>query len=90
MGISGQLHAPAILFPGERGWVSPRDSTDVMQKRQISLSYREPNPDSSVVQPVRAIPALSRCINILKVANKVCIEGSLGVFIFVFRDTVHL
>jgi hypothetical protein len=90
MGVSGQLHAPAILPPGKRGWVGPRYGTDVMQKRKMYFYYREPNTDSSVVQPVRAIRALSRCINILKVHNKVCIEGSLGVFISVLGDTVHL
>jgi hypothetical protein len=34
------------------GRVDPRAGVDAMEKRLIFCSYREPNPDSLVIQPV--------------------------------------
>jgi hypothetical protein len=50
MELSGHLHSPAAL----RGKQPPvnRAVLNVMEKREISCSYRELNPDSSAVQPV--------------------------------------
>jgi hypothetical protein len=47
--VSGQLHAPIALFPGEEspvpvGWVRPKIGLDFMEKRKIFSSYRESNP----------------------------------------------
>jgi hypothetical protein len=42
---------PHTYFKG--GWVGPRHGIDVMQTRKMTCSYRESNPDSSIVQPVR-------------------------------------
>jgi hypothetical protein len=34
------------------GWVGPRASLDIMEKRKVSCSCWELNPDSLVIQPV--------------------------------------
>jgi hypothetical protein len=57
MEMSGQLHAPAALPPGQTdpgthfivGWIDPRVDLNVLQKGKISCSCLEFNPDSSVV-----------------------------------------
>jgi hypothetical protein len=59
MEVSGQIHAPAALPPGERtpdthwigGWVDPRAGLDDVKKRN-SWPYRDSNSDPSVVQPI--------------------------------------
>jgi hypothetical protein len=51
MEVSGQLHAPGALPPGERapgshwigGWIGPRAGLDAVEKRK-SLHCRESNP----------------------------------------------
>jgi hypothetical protein len=60
MEVSGQLHAPAALPPGERvsgthwigGWVGPRAVLDAVVKRKIPISRRESNPRTPIVQAV--------------------------------------
>jgi hypothetical protein len=60
MGVSGQSHAPAALYPGERtpgthctgGWVGPRAGLDTEVREKILCPCRESNPDRPVVQPV--------------------------------------
>jgi hypothetical protein len=60
MEVSGQLHAPAALPPGERapgthwigGWVGPTAVLDAVVKRTISSPRRELNPRTPIVQPV--------------------------------------
>jgi hypothetical protein len=59
-GVSGQLHAPAVLCPGERtlvthctgGWVSPRVGLDTEVIGKILCPCRGSNPDRSVFQSV--------------------------------------
>jgi hypothetical protein len=66
MGVGGQLHAPAVLPPGNRpvthcigGWVGPRAGLDGCEK-----SHPSPGFNPRTVQPVAsrytdyAIPAL--------------------------------
>jgi hypothetical protein len=53
MGVSGQRHAPAALFPGERtsgthctgGWVGPRAGLDTEAREKILCPCRGSNPD---------------------------------------------
>jgi hypothetical protein len=60
MGVSGQHHAPAALYPGERtpgthwrgGWVGPRAGLDTEVRGKILCHCRGSNPDRPVVQPV--------------------------------------
>jgi hypothetical protein len=61
MEVSGQLHAPATLPPGERapgtywlgGWVGPRAVLDTVVKRKIPSPRRESNPRTPIVsQPI--------------------------------------
>jgi hypothetical protein len=60
MEVSGQLHAPAALPPGERapgtlwveGWVGPGAILDAVVKRKITSPHRESNPRTPIVQPV--------------------------------------
>jgi hypothetical protein len=57
MGVSGQRHAPATLYPGERyycigGWVGPRAGLDTEARGKIIYLCRGSNPDRPVVQPV--------------------------------------
>jgi hypothetical protein len=55
--VSGQLHAPAALPPGEKapgthciwGWVASRAGLEDVEK---ILDYRDPDSDPSVVQPI--------------------------------------
>jgi hypothetical protein len=72
MEVSGQLHAPAALFPRKKvpgthwigGWVGPRTGLYEVVKRKIPIPRRESNPDHPIVQPVAsrytdwAVPAL--------------------------------
>jgi hypothetical protein len=59
-GVSGQLHAPPALSPGEEtlgtfslgGRVSPWAGLDAVKMRKISRPCRKSNPDSSTVQPI--------------------------------------
>jgi hypothetical protein len=51
MDVSGQLQAPVALHPGKGpltrcrgGWLNPRASLDVLEKRKISGSCRDSNP----------------------------------------------
>jgi hypothetical protein len=58
MGVSGQHHAPAALYPGERspgthcigGWVGPRAGPDAEARRKILCLCRRSNPG----RPVRS------------------------------------
>jgi hypothetical protein len=58
MGLSGQHHAPAVLYPGKRapgthwirGWVGPRAGLDAGARRKILCLCRGLNP----VRPVRS------------------------------------
>jgi hypothetical protein len=60
MGVSGQHHAPAALYPGERtpgthwtgGWVGPKAGLDTEDRGKILRPCRGSNPDRPVVQPV--------------------------------------
>jgi hypothetical protein len=60
MGVSGQRHAPAALYPRERtpgthwtgGWVGPRAGLDTEDRGKILCPCRESNLDRPVVQPV--------------------------------------
>jgi hypothetical protein len=60
MGVSGQRHAPATLYPGERtpgthwigGWVGLRDGLNAGARRKILCPCRESNLDHPIVQPV--------------------------------------
>jgi hypothetical protein len=55
MEMSGQLHTPAALAPGENetdihytgDWVGPRVCLDIMENKNL-LPYRESKSDSSV------------------------------------------
>jgi hypothetical protein len=59
-GLSGQRHAPAALYPGERtpgphwteGWVGPRAGLDTETRGKIRCPCRGSNLDRPVVQPV--------------------------------------
>jgi hypothetical protein len=59
MEVSGQLHARAVLPPGERapnthwlgGWVGPRAGLDVVEKTKI-LHCREANPGHPARSPL--------------------------------------
>jgi hypothetical protein len=63
MEVSGQLHAPVALTPGEKapgthwigGWVSPRAVLDAVVKRKIPSPRWESKPRTPIVQLV-AIP----------------------------------
>jgi hypothetical protein len=57
MEVSGQLHVPAALPPGETtpvihwlGDTGLRAGLDGKEKRKISLPHRDSNPDSLAVQ----------------------------------------
>jgi hypothetical protein len=58
--VSGQLHSPAALPPGERAagthWIGgragPRAGMDTVSKRKISGPRRNSNPAHPIVQPV--------------------------------------
>jgi hypothetical protein len=59
--MSGQPHAPVALPPGIEplahcivGWVGPRASLNVMEKRKITCPYRKSNPGG----PVRSLVAM--------------------------------
>jgi hypothetical protein len=57
--MSGQLHDPAALTPGERaldthwlgGWMGPRAGLDDVERRKF-LTLQYSNSDPSLVQPV--------------------------------------
>jgi hypothetical protein len=77
MEVSGHLHAPSALPPGETapgthgigGWVVPRAVLDAVVERKISCPRRESNPRTPIVQPVAqrytdwAITALNNAID---------------------------
>jgi hypothetical protein len=59
MGVSGQRHAPAALYPGERtpgthctgGWMGPRAGLDTEARRKILLplpGIEPPSPGQQV------------------------------------------
>jgi hypothetical protein len=60
MGVSGQRHAPATLYPRGKdpgthctgGWVGPRAGLDTEARGKILCLSRESNPDRPVLQPV--------------------------------------
>jgi hypothetical protein len=58
MGVSGQRHAPAALYPRGKdprypgGWVGPRAGLDIEDGGKILYPCRGSNPDRPVVQPV--------------------------------------
>jgi hypothetical protein len=60
MGVSGQHHAPAALYPRGKdpryplcgGWVGPRAGLETVARGKILCPYRGSNPDRPVVQPV--------------------------------------
>jgi hypothetical protein len=60
MGVSGQRHAPAALYPRGKdpgthctvGWVGPRAGLDTEARGKILFPRRGSNPDRPVVQPV--------------------------------------
>jgi hypothetical protein len=56
-GVSGQRHAPAALYPGERtpgteGWVGSRAGLDTEARGKVSCPCRGSNDDRPVVQSV--------------------------------------
>jgi len=63
MGVSGQRHAPARLYAGERnlgthcrgGWVGPRASLDKEVREKISFLCRGSNLRYPVVQSVATL-----------------------------------
>jgi hypothetical protein len=60
MGVSGQCHAPAALYPRGKdpgthctwGWVGPRAGLDTEDRGKILCPCQGSNPDRPVVQPV--------------------------------------
>jgi hypothetical protein len=60
MEVSGQLHAPDALPPGERtpgshwtgGWVGSRAVLYAVVKKKIPSPHRESNPRTPIVHPV--------------------------------------
>jgi hypothetical protein len=50
MGVSGQRHAPAALYP--RGWVGPRAGLDTEARGKVLWLCRGSSSDRPVVQPV--------------------------------------
>jgi hypothetical protein len=85
MGVSGQHHAPAALYPGERnlgthctgGWVGPRAGLDVEARRKIPCLCRGSNPGRLVLvrhYTDRAIPTPKRYRVILIISNRFSIE----------------
>jgi hypothetical protein len=62
MGVSGQRHAPAALYPRGKdpppgthwtgGWEGPRAGLDTEDRRKILCPCRGSNLDRPVVQPV--------------------------------------
>jgi hypothetical protein len=60
MGVSGQRHAPAVLYPRGKdpgthctgGWVGPRAGLDTEARGKILCLCRESNFDRPIVQPV--------------------------------------
>jgi hypothetical protein len=60
MGVSGQHHAPAALYPWGKdpgthwrgGWVGPRAGLDTEDRGKILCPCRGSNPDRPVVEPV--------------------------------------
>jgi hypothetical protein len=60
MGVSGQRHAPAALYPREKtpgthwigGWVGPRAGLNTGARRKILCPCRGSNLDRPIVQPV--------------------------------------
>jgi hypothetical protein len=64
MGVSGQRHAPAALYPRRKdprypldrgligGWVGPRAGLNAGARRKILCPYRGWNLDHPIVQPV--------------------------------------
>jgi hypothetical protein len=60
MGVSGQHHAPAALYPRGKdpgthwrgGWVGPRAGLDTEDRGKIRCPCQGSNPDRPVVQPV--------------------------------------
>jgi hypothetical protein len=58
--VSGQRHAPAALYPGERtpcsrctgGWVGLRANLDTEDRGKVLCLCRKSNPDRLVVQSV--------------------------------------
>jgi hypothetical protein len=61
--VSGQRHAPATLYPGERtpgthctgGWVGPRAGLDTVVRGKIICPFRGSNPNRPVVQSLDTI-----------------------------------
>jgi hypothetical protein len=59
MEVSGELHAPAALTPGEEppgtnwigGWVGPRAVLDAVLKRKIPSPRRESKLRTAIIQP---------------------------------------
>jgi hypothetical protein len=43
VGVSRQLHAPAILHSENRGWMGARTGLDALERTQISFTRRESN-----------------------------------------------
>jgi hypothetical protein len=60
MGVSGQRHAAAALYPREMtpgtpwtgDWVGPRTGLDTEDRGKILYPCRGSNPDRPVIQPV--------------------------------------
>jgi hypothetical protein len=61
---------PRVKSPGTHwigGWVGPTAGVYLAEKRKLSCSYRESNPDSSIVKPAASSEPLELLLPTAKV-----------------------